>query len=119
MSPPHRWDHPVRAPTNAGPPPRPASALVDVLDATAVYWAGRLTLCGSPDDLDRYDAAFAAYFGGEAPRMRSAPADQRQVLALSAPLEAGTGEGEDDAPSDVAGQASAAEHGVLGALREW
>ena len=43
---------------------------LDVLDPTDVYWAGRLTLCGGPDDLDRYDAAFAAYFAGEAPRAR-------------------------------------------------
>ena len=33
-----------------------------------LYWAGRLTLCGEPDDLPRYDAAFVAWFGGEAPR---------------------------------------------------
>ena len=26
------------------------------------YWAGRLTLCSQPDDLARYDAAFAAWF---------------------------------------------------------
>ena len=44
---------------------------LDVLDPTDVYWAGRLTLCGGPDDLDRYDAAFAAYFAGEAPRPRA------------------------------------------------
>ena len=43
---------------------------LDVLDPTDVYWAGRLTLCGGPDDLDRYDSAFAAYFAGEAPRAR-------------------------------------------------
>ncbi|WP_409330349.1 vWA domain-containing protein [Trujillonella humicola] len=86
-----------------------AVGALDVLDATDVYWAGRLTLCGGPDDLERYDAAFAAYFGGEAPRMRSSPAQPKPVEALSAPLEAGTGEGEDDAPSDVAGQASADE----------
>ena len=36
-----------------------------------LYWAGRLTLCSGPDDLDRYDRAFAAYFGGdEAPPLR-------------------------------------------------
>ncbi|MGY1742328.1 MULTISPECIES: vWA domain-containing protein [unclassified Blastococcus] len=86
-----------------------AVGALDVLDASDVYWAGRLTLCGGPDDLERYDAAFAAYFAGEAPRMRSVPAEQRQVVALSAPLEAGTGEGDDEAPSDVAGQASADE----------
>ncbi|WP_245899878.1 hypothetical protein [Geodermatophilus normandii] len=55
-----------------------AVAALDVLDATAVYWAGRLTLCSGPDDLDRYDAAFAAYFGGEAPRRgRPAPPPRR------------------------------------------
>jgi hypothetical protein len=32
-----------------------------------VYWAGRLTLCASPDDVTRYDRAFAAYFAGERP----------------------------------------------------
>jgi len=32
--------------------------------ASNVYWAGRLTLCSEPDDLPRYDAAFAAYFTG-------------------------------------------------------
>lgn len=35
-----------------------------------VYWAGRLTLCGERDDLDRYDRVFAAFFDGtgETPR---------------------------------------------------
>jgi len=28
-----------------------------------VYWAGRLTLCDSPADIERYDRVFAAYFG--------------------------------------------------------
>jgi uncharacterized protein len=83
---------------------------LDVLDATDVYWAGRLTLCGSPDDLERYDAAFAAYFGGEAPRPARPAPQERQQLAMSAPLDAGSGEGEesDDAP-DLAAQASADE----------
>ncbi|MCW2640281.1 MAG: hypothetical protein JWP76_2587 [Dactylosporangium sp.] len=38
---------------------------VDALGPQSVYWAGRLTLCGQPDDLPVFDAAFAAYFGGE------------------------------------------------------
>ncbi|MGW1798572.1 vWA domain-containing protein [Streptomyces sp. NPDC001984] len=35
-----------------------------------VYWAGRATLCGGHDDLERYERVFAAYFGaaGEVPR---------------------------------------------------
>ncbi|WP_113699037.1 vWA domain-containing protein [Nonomuraea lactucae] len=37
---------------------------LDVTDPREVYWAGRLTLCATPDDLPRYDRCFAAYFGG-------------------------------------------------------
>src|SRR5690242_19172443 len=37
---------------------------LDVADARDTYWAGRATLCASPDDVAVYDAAFAAYFGG-------------------------------------------------------
>lgn len=33
-----------------------------------VYWAGRLTLCASPEDIGRFDAAFDAYFSGARPR---------------------------------------------------
>lgn len=38
-----------------------------------VYWAGRLTMCAGPDDLDRYDRVFAAFFAGEAVRARPVP----------------------------------------------
>jgi uncharacterized protein len=84
---------------------------LDVLDPTDVYWAGRLTLCGGPDDLDRYDAAFAAYFGGEVPRASRAPANQPPQMAATAPLDAGSGEGEDDdgETPDLATRASADE----------
>ncbi|WP_367132936.1 VWA domain-containing protein [Saccharothrix sp. HUAS TT1] len=56
---------------------------LDVARREDVYWAGRLTLCGEPDDLDRYDAAFAAWFGGVPP---SAPVSgrARQVSRLAA-----------------------------------
>ena len=37
---------------------------LDVADPGEVYWAGRFTLCATPDDLPRYDRCFAAYFGG-------------------------------------------------------
>jgi len=36
---------------------------LDVGDPAQTYWAGRLTLCAAPADLDRYDAAFLGYFG--------------------------------------------------------
>lgn len=45
---------------------------LDVLDAEQVYWAGRLTLCGEPDDLATYDATFLAYFSGAGVINRSA-----------------------------------------------
>jgi uncharacterized protein len=83
---------------------------LDVLDPGAVYWAGRLTLCGGPDDLDRYDAAFAAYFAGERPRAARPSGRPDVQLAASAPLEPGTGEGEEDPEvPDLAVQAGADE----------
>ncbi len=39
-------------------------ALAGAGDQRTVYWTGRATLCGSLDDLDRYDQVFAAWFGG-------------------------------------------------------
>ncbi|WP_246063192.1 vWA domain-containing protein [Blastococcus colisei] len=83
---------------------------LDVLEPGAVYWAGRLTLCAGPDDLDRYDAAFAVYFSGERPRAPRTVGKPEVRLAASAPLEQGTGDGDDetDAP-DLAVQASADE----------
>jgi uncharacterized protein with von Willebrand factor type A (vWA) domain len=87
-----------------------AMGALDVLDPTDVYWAGRLTLCAGPDDLDRYDAAFAAYFAGEAPRSRPPSAQAPPQPAVSAPLETGAGEGDQESDvSDVAAQASADE----------
>jgi uncharacterized protein with von Willebrand factor type A (vWA) domain len=37
---------------------------VDLGDPGQVYWAGRATLCRSPDDIPRYDLAFENWFGG-------------------------------------------------------
>jgi uncharacterized protein with von Willebrand factor type A (vWA) domain len=83
---------------------------LDVLDPGAVYWAGRLTLCAGPDDLDRYDAAFAAYFAGERPRALRAAGRPEVRLSPSAPVDDGSGDGdqETEAP-DLAVQASADE----------
>jgi uncharacterized protein len=87
-----------------------AIGALDVLDATDVYWAGRLTLCAGPDDLDRYDAAFAAFFAGEVPRPSQQQAQAAQQLAVSASLDPASGDAEesDDTP-DLATQASADE----------
>ena len=39
-----------------------AVALVDFGDPRATYLAGRATLCSAPDDLERYDQVFHAWF---------------------------------------------------------
>ncbi|GHH00413.1 vWA domain-containing protein [Streptomyces lanatus] len=79
---------------------------------TDVYWAGRLTLCGDRDDLERYERVFAACFGGARRARRAVTATPAPRLRLVAP-EAGTGgrsEGPDDAPAPpVAAFASSAE----------
>jgi hypothetical protein len=62
-----------------------ALAELDVLDANQVYWAGRVTLCADPEDLDRYDAAFALYFSGQTLAMTSHPTPSAAVRA--APFE--------------------------------
>ncbi|MGI3223477.1 vWA domain-containing protein [Streptomyces sp. GTA36] len=77
-----------------------------------VYWSGRLTLCGSRDDLERYDRVFAAYFGGsasEARAMRAAPPPRlRMTVRDAGPAPRAQVEGERDAvPTAVL--ASAAE----------
>jgi uncharacterized protein len=41
---------------------------VGVADRSAVYWAGRATLCGDPEHLRPYDLAFEAWFGGRLAR---------------------------------------------------
>ncbi|HEY9563177.1 MAG TPA: VWA domain-containing protein [Nocardioides sp.] len=39
-----------------------AAALVGIDDPRATYWAGQATLCSGPDDLERYDQVFHAWF---------------------------------------------------------
>lgn len=51
-----------------------ATRALDALDPVRrddVYWAGRLSLCGSRDDIARYDLAFRAYFAGDDPPLRA------------------------------------------------
>jgi len=57
---------------------------VDALDEAQVYWTTRLTLCSEPDDLPRFDAAFAEWFGS-----RPRPVE----TAVPSPADSGTGSG--------------------------
>jgi uncharacterized protein with von Willebrand factor type A (vWA) domain len=85
-----------------------AAAEVGLLDASAVYWAGRATLCSSPADLERYDQVYAAWFGleraGSRPRQESSPT--LTMASLDAGGDRGGSEEEQDA---VQAQSSATE----------
>ncbi len=58
---------------------------IDIAEPTQLYWAGRLTLCSSPDDLPYYEEAFSQWFAIESePRRRTTSPMPKQ--ARIAPL---------------------------------
>ena len=72
-----------------------AASLADAGDRQGVFWAGRSTLCSSPEDLERYDAAFRAWFSPEgAPRWLGEPATRTVQRASLVPEGTGGDEGE-------------------------
>ncbi len=73
---------------------------LDVTNGADAYWAGRLTLCTGPDDLARYDAAFAAYFTGELPRNAAFGLVKAPSRIVGLDLLDGT-DGESDAPTEI------------------
>jgi uncharacterized protein with von Willebrand factor type A (vWA) domain len=68
---------------------------LDVTRTEQVYWAGRLTLCAGPDDIRRFDRAFAAYFHGDRPAVSRVPTNTVAVVGL-----AGRPAADDNAPLD-------------------
>ncbi|WP_234356397.1 VWA domain-containing protein [Blastococcus sp. Marseille-P5729] len=81
---------------------------LDVLRQDDVYWAGRLTLCVSPDDLKKYDAGFAAYFEGkEAIKNRGLPVEQPRPVHMPIGIDASESSEREDADDDpIPGQAT-------------
>lgn len=73
---------------------------LDVASPADTYWAGRLTLCGDPADIERYDVAFAAYFGGI-----PVPRPTRPITRLRA-VPSDDGEPADESGSDHTGAAA-------------
>ncbi|WP_327085860.1 VWA domain-containing protein [Nonomuraea sp. NBC_01738] len=78
---------------------------LDVTSRAEVYWAGRLTLCATPDDLPRYNRCFTAYFAG-----LTASAGRTVPPVVSRPaLAEGDGESGGEGPERRVGAASRAE----------
>jgi len=88
-----------------------ALAVLDPRRRDHVYDAGRTTLCGSADDLDRYDRVFAAYFAGEAPhrRPRRPPPPPLLLPDVASADEGGGAVVDEDDPTPVRSVASATE----------
>jgi uncharacterized protein len=92
---------------------------LDVARGRDVYWAGRLTLCSTPDDLARYDRAFAAWFGGEvAPRTRPADVlEQVRPVAIPATGVEGSADGDLDPRAATASRVEILRHRDLAKLQ--
>jgi uncharacterized protein with von Willebrand factor type A (vWA) domain len=86
-----------------GAPARYAEALgaVGLDQETGVYWAGRATLLRRPEDVDTYDAAFRAFFRGEAWEGRAGPVAEPVALAHDDPDAEAAEPGRDERPAQV------------------
>lgn len=96
-----------------------AASALDVTERQDVYWAGRLTLCGSLDDIERYDRVFAAYFAGqEAPPVRHVPPVHvvRPVAVPGAEPPAAGSSDEEGVPAATASQTEILRHRDLAVL---
>ena len=84
-----------------------ATAVLGLDDQRATYLAGRSTLCAGPDDLERYDQVFHAYFGSRDGLPRPRPAQSPVAPdSSSLPDAEGSGEGDDADPDLVHARAS-------------
>ncbi|MDP3968937.1 MAG: VWA domain-containing protein [Nocardioides sp.] len=88
-----------------------ATAVLGMDDQRATYLAGRATLCAGPDDLERYDQVFHAFFNERDGLPRRRPAQEPVVPTPSGlPDDEGSGTADDDAEEElVHARASAAE----------
>jgi uncharacterized protein with von Willebrand factor type A (vWA) domain len=88
-----------------------AAALVGLDDQKATYWAGRATLCSGPDDLDRYDQVFTAWFLTDEHAVSRPREDPRTVV--QATLEQESEQADGQGPDEDLLRAMASESEVL------
>ena len=74
-----------------------AVAVVGLDDEVATYWAGRATLCSSPDDIARYDQVFATWFTHRLPGSPTVTPQAPPVQQASLEEQGGEGDGDRDA----------------------
>jgi len=80
-----------------------AASIVDAGERRGVFWAGRCTLCSSPEDLERYDTAFRAWFSVlNLPRLRGEPSIRSVQRASLVPGESAGERGEDQVARNLA-----------------
>ena len=76
-------------------------------DRRGTYWAGRATLCTGPEDLERYDQVFTAWFLTDDQEQRGAPRPAPAAVPQAAlDLEEATGEGAEGEDAEVAASAT-------------
>ncbi|MDX6302050.1 MAG: uncharacterized protein QOF53_3264 [Nocardioidaceae bacterium] len=86
-----------------------STALVGLDDQRATYWAGRATLCSAPDDLERYDEVFTAWFLKNERATFRAGQDDRTVTQAALGSREGSRTGDDLDEEPLAVMASDAE----------
>jgi uncharacterized protein len=90
-----------------------ALRLSDLSREVSTYWAGRLTLCADPDDVVRYDHAFAAWFSADPRDQRmgrpSQPRPRVSTMAALTEPPPGSAEGDDEETPELRVAASGEE----------
>lgn len=94
-----------------------ATGYIDLADRSALYWAGRVTLCAEPDDVACFDPAFEYWFGDGSFRASEAPRTTRPARIAALSTDSGPGEaGESEPLAAAASQQEVLRHRDLADL---
>jgi uncharacterized protein with von Willebrand factor type A (vWA) domain len=86
---------------------------VDAACAEDVYWALRLTLCGEPDDLAKFDALFDVWFRGRPAPVHAPPRPAAAVSAMQLRALSSDARGQEQHEDDDVLKAAASDSEVL------
>jgi uncharacterized protein with von Willebrand factor type A (vWA) domain len=96
-----------------------AVSLLGLDDQRATYLAGRATLCAGPDDLERYDQVFEAWFNARDGLPRSRPAQATTPAFSELPAtdaDGGAGESDDEVVRAMASDTEVLRHRDVASL---